>query len=118
MNPQSFTASFKFPSMFTAFFIQLVFAILLIYAVLAVLAFLTRKATSVEAEPRKFQLKPLLVLLSKLFMYSALGFIASNIIGQVLNRLGGSWVDLTFGIAVLCIGFGFRAMSKVNSSEL
>ena len=117
---QSFNLSADIFGSLPAIFMKLIFVIITVFVIILILNFLRDKFIHKESTPKTDHIDSLLILLSKLFLISGLGFIIANTVKVFLqqatvrgNVLKGEWNDLTFGIIIIFVGIALKAGSKV-----
>lgn len=102
---------------FPKLFIQLIITLLILYLGFSVVNYLTKKKVD-ESALFELNLKDLLGLLFKVFIWSGFGFVFSNMIYLALlvpmqtGHIDPDWTNLSFGIILIFIGIGMKSAKK------
>ena len=98
-------------------FIQLVISLLILYLGISVVNYLTKKRTD-ESVSFGLDMKNLLGLFFRIFIWRGFGFVLSNIIYLALlgsmqqKQSDPDWTNLSFGIILIFIGLGMKSAKK------
>lgn len=123
-NIQADLLQAQFPGLFKNF----IFILILLFGLLILVNLFTGIFTKSKQTSPKDYIVLLIIVLNKVFLLGGIGFIAANIVKKIFEEIGrnnspnfnisGAWEDLSFGIILLFIGFGFKKTRKIINQHI